>query len=129
VTTLVHGAEDALRAESATAALFSKEPLNVTAGESIHVADRLLAIADDVPSTSMAASEFDGEGMSLVDVVARVIGVSKSEARRLVQQGGVSVNDRKVVDTTARLTRADALDGRVFLLGKGARQRFVIRIT
>jgi tyrosyl-tRNA synthetase len=129
VTTLVHGAEDALRAESATAALFSKEPLNVTAGESVHVADRLLAIADDVPSTSMAASEFDGEGMSLVDVVARVIGVSKSEARRLVQQGGVSVNDRKVVDTTARLTRADALDGRVFLLGKGARQRFVIRIT
>jgi hypothetical protein len=39
------------------------------------------------------------------------------------------VNDQKIADTNARLTRADALDGRVFLLRKGARQRFVVRLT
>jgi len=46
-----------------------------------------------------------------------------------VQQGGVSVNDRKIADASARLVRADALDGRVFLLRKGSRQRFVIRLA
>jgi len=128
VTALVHGAEDATRAESANAALFNTN-LSASVAESVGIADSLLAIADDVPSIAIAASEFDGEGMSIVDVVARVTTVSKSEARRLVQQGGVSVNDRKIADANARLTRADALDGRVFLLRKGSRQRFLIRLA
>jgi tyrosyl-tRNA synthetase len=128
VTTLVHGAEEANRAESANTALFSTN-LSVSMTESVLVADSLLAIADDVPSTTIAASEFDGDGLSVVDMVSRAAGTSKSEARRLVQQGGVSVNDRKISDANARLTRGDAIDGRVFLLRKGARQRFVIRLT
>jgi len=94
-----------------------------------HVADQLLAIAADVPSTTMAAADFDGEGVGVVDFVSRAIAASRSEARRLVQQGGVSVNDRKIADPNARLTRGDAIDGRVFLLKKGSRQRFVIRLA
>ena len=129
VTTLVHGAEDATRAESANAVLFGASPSGGDAADAARLADSLLAIVDDVPSTAIAASEFAGDGLSVVDVVARVIGASKSEARRLVQQGGVSVNDRKISDANARLTRGDALDGRVFLLRKGGRQRFVIRLT
>lgn len=128
VTALVHGAEDATRAESANAALFNTH-VGASVAEAASLADSLLAIAADVPSVAIAASEFDGEGMTVVDVVARVTTVSKSEARRLVQQGGVSVNDRKIADANARLTRADALDGRVFLLRKGSRQRFVIRLA
>jgi tyrosyl-tRNA synthetase len=128
VTTLVHGREDAARAESANAVLFGAS----TAGGAVdaaQLADSLLAITGDVPSTSIAANEFEGDGLSVVEVVARATGGSKSEARRLVQQGGVSVNDHKIADANARLTRADALDGRVFLLRKGSRQRFVIRLT
>ena len=128
VTTLVHGVEDATRAESANAVLFGATASG-GAVDAAQLADSLLAIAGDVPSIAMAASEFDGGGVSLVDVVARATGASKSEARRLVQQGGVSVNDRKMSDATARLTRGDALDGRAFLLRKGGRQRFVIRLT
>jgi tyrosyl-tRNA synthetase len=127
VTALVHGAEDATRAESANAALFAT---TLSVGDDARAtADGLLAIADEVPSMTLAAADFDGEGMAVVDVVSRVIAVSKSEARRLVQQGGVSVNDRKIADASARLTRADAIDGRVFLLRKGARQRFVLRLA
>jgi tyrosyl-tRNA synthetase len=129
VTRMVHGAEDATRAESANAVLFGVATPGGEEGDAARVADRLLAIAGDVPSTAIAAAEFDGDGLSVVDVVARVVGASKSESRRLVQQGGVSVNDRKIADANARLTRADALDGRVFLLRKGARQRFVVRLT
>jgi len=127
VTALVHGDEEAKRAESANAALFSAG--TVGAGDAAQAADSLLAIANDVPSTAIAAAEFDGDGVTVVDLVSRATAVSKSETRRLVMQGGVSVNDRKITDATARLTRADALDGRAFLLRKGARQRFVIRLT
>jgi tyrosyl-tRNA synthetase len=109
--------------------LFTASVSNVTAQTAADVADTLLGIADDVPSMSIAGIEFDGEGLSVVDMVSRAAGASKSEARRLVQQGGVSVNDRKISDANARLTRGDAIDGRVFLLRKGARQRFVIRLT
>ena len=129
VTTLVHGAEEATRVESANGVLFGASALSGGVGDAASVADSLLAIADDVPSTAIAAAEFDGDGLGIVDLVARVIGASKSEARRLVQQGGVSVNDRRIADASARLTRADALDGRAFLLRKGARQRFVVRLT
>src|SRR5213075_1960273 len=108
------------RVESANAVLFGGA---AEAGEDPRaVADRLLAIAGDVPSTAMAAADFAGDGVGVVDFVSRVIAASRSEARRLVQQGGVSVNDQKIVDANARLTRADAIDGRVFLLRKGARQ-------
>ncbi|HEX3645667.1 MAG TPA: tyrosine--tRNA ligase [Vicinamibacterales bacterium] len=129
VTTLVHGSEGASRAESVNAALFGVTTSSGGFEDAARAADGLLAIAGEVPSASMPASDFDGGGMSVVDVVARVTAVSKSEARRLVQQGGVSVNDRKISDVNARLVRADALDGRVFLLGKGSRQRFVLRLT
>jgi tyrosyl-tRNA synthetase len=129
VTTLVHGAEEATRVESSNNVLFTASVLDVPSHEAVGVADKLLAIADDVPSMSMEGTEFDGVGVSVVDLVSRAAGASKSEARRLVQQGGVSVNDQKISDANARLTRADAIDGRVFLLRKGARQRFVIRLT
>jgi tyrosyl-tRNA synthetase len=129
VTTMVHGAEDATRAESANAVLFGASTLSGVDEDAAAVADRLLAIAGDVPSTAIGAAEFDGSGLAIVDIVARATGASKSEARRVVQQGGVSVNDRKIADVNARLTRADAIDGRVLLLRKGGRQRFVIRLT
>jgi tyrosyl-tRNA synthetase len=129
VTALVHGAEEATRAESSNDVLFSASVLNVSVDEAIAAADQLLAIADDVPSLSMSGAEFDGDGVTVVEMVSRAAGASKSEARRLVLQGGVSVNDRKIADPSARLTRAEAIDGRVFLLRKGARQRFVIRLT
>jgi tyrosyl-tRNA synthetase len=128
VTTLVHGAEDATRAESANAVLFGASAAAATV-DVTQVADSLLAIAGDVPSTAIAATEFDGDGVGVVDLVSRATGGSKSEARRLVQQGGVSLNGKKISDANARLHRADALDGRVFLLRKGSRQRFVIRLT
>jgi tyrosyl-tRNA synthetase len=128
VTALVHGVDEAMRAETANASLFSSSTL-AEGSDPVKAADNLLAIADEVPSTTIAAAEFEGNGMNVVDLVARVTAASKSEARRLVLQGAVSVNDRKIVDATARLMRTDALDGRVFLMRRGARQRFVIRLT
>jgi tyrosyl-tRNA synthetase len=129
VSRLVHGDEDTARVERANTALFSAT-LNVGVDEAVQVADRLTAIAGDVPSTTMAASDFEGQGITVVDVVVRVkFATSKSEARRLVQQGGVKVNDQKMMDPSARLTLASSIDGRIFLLQKGSRQRHLVLLT
>jgi tyrosyl-tRNA synthetase len=129
VSALVHGEAESARVEKANAVLFGATTGDVAGGDAARVADELMAIADQVPSTAMTAGEFDGAGATIVDVVVRVFAMSKSEARRLVQQGGIKVNDRKLSDPAARLTREDALDGRVFLLQKGPRQRHVIQLT
>jgi len=130
VSRLVHGDADAMRAARANTALFTATASNVADGDAARVADQLLAIAGDVPSTTIASDDFEGAGVAIVDLVVRAnLAASKSEARRLIQQGGVYVNDRRMADPSARLTMRDAIDGRVFLLQKGARQRHLVRLT
>jgi tyrosyl-tRNA synthetase len=61
-----------------------------------------------MPTTVIA----DAVGMGILDVmVSAGLAASKGEARRLVQQGGVSVNDQKVTDATATLSEADFAEG------------------
>lgn len=124
VTELVHGKDHVSRAEHATTALFTK------AGDGAKVADDVLAVLEDVPSTALPAADFDGKGTALVDLLARIqLAPSKSEARRLVQSGGVYVNDRRISDPQARLTRDQAIDGRLFVLRKGQKQNHLVRLT
>ena len=54
---------------------------------------------------------------------------SKGEARRLVQSGGVYVNNRRETDPQARLTRGQAIGGRLFVLRKGQKQNHLVRIS
>lgn len=123
VTRLVHGADQLARAERATAALFSDD---LTA---LPVEDALAAFAD-APSTDLPAGDFGGEGAAVVDLLSRVgLAPSKSEARRLVQGGGVSVNNRRVADPSARLTLADSIGGRLFVLKKGRQHQHVLKLV
>lgn len=123
VTTLVHGPDHVARAEHASALLFGEDitMLNV---------DDVLAVFDDVPSTDLPADAVSGEGMSLVDLIARVqLASSKSDARRLVQSGGMYVNNRRESDPQARVTRAQAIGGKLFVLRKGQKQNHLVRLT
>ncbi len=123
VTSLVHGAEHAVRAEHASAVLFGEDITTLTA-------DEVLSVFDDVPSTDLACEVFAGDGIGLVDLVARVqLAPSKSEARRLVQSGGVYLNNRRVADVQARVTGAQAIDGRLLVLRKGQKQNHVVRLV
>ena len=129
ISQLVHGGESTERVASANATLFGVD-LNVDVTEHRSLAETLVAIADDVPSTKMPGVDFDGAGVTVVDIVSRAgLATSKSEARRLVQQGGVKVNGRDVRDPNGRLVREDALNGRVFLIQRGGRQRHLIVLT
>jgi tyrosyl-tRNA synthetase len=123
VTTLVHGASHVARAERASALVFAEDVAALPL-------DDVLAVFGDVPSTEIAAREIEGDGVGVVDLVARVqLAASRGDARRLVQSGGIYVNNRRVGDPQARLTVADAIGGRVLLLRKGAKQTHLIRIA
>jgi tyrosyl-tRNA synthetase len=123
VTALVHGPDQVARAEHASRMLF---------GEDIATLDveDVLTVFEDVPSTELPSDAFNGEGIGMIDLVARVqLASSKSDARRLVQSGGVYVNNRRVSDPQARLTRDQAIGGRLFVLRKGQKQNHLVRLT
>jgi tyrosyl-tRNA synthetase len=123
VTTLVHGAKPTNRAERASARLFSEEIATM-------LVEDILAVFDDVPSTELARQDLEPDGIGLVDLVVRAkAAASKSEARRLVESGGVYLNNRRMTDPLARLGRGHAIGGEVFILRKGQRQQFLIRLT
>jgi tyrosyl-tRNA synthetase len=123
VTTLVHGAAQVARAEHASQLLFGEDIATLGV-------DDVLAVFEDVPSADVPGVEADGVGLDLVELLARVqLAPSKSEARRLVQSGGVYVNNRRVADIKARLTAADAIGGRLFVLRKGQKQQVLVRLT
>src|SRR5262245_1403592 len=97
VTAAVHGAEQVARAERASSVLFSEDI------SSLPVED-LLAVFADVPSTEIPQRDL-GDGIGIVDLIARVrLAPSKSEARRLVQSGGVYLNNRRAADLQARIS-------------------------
>jgi tyrosyl-tRNA synthetase len=123
VTALVHGQAQVERAERASLLLFGEDIAT------LEVED-VLAVFEDVPSTDIAAAEFGSEGFGIVDLVARVkLAPSKSEARRLVQSGGVYVNNRRLSDPSCRVVRDQAIGGRLFVLRKGQRQNYLVRLT
>jgi tyrosyl-tRNA synthetase len=123
VTALVHGADQVARAEHASSLLFAGDIASLEV-------DEVLAVFEDVPSTELAADTFGGDGIGIVDLMARVqLAPSKGEARRLVQSGGVYVNNRRVSDPQARLTRVEAIGGRLFVLRKGQKQNHLVRIA
>jgi tyrosyl-tRNA synthetase len=123
VTALMHGRERVARAEHASAVLFGEDISTLEA-------DEVLAVFEDVPSTDLPAESLANGGIGIVDLVARVeLAPSKGEARRLVQSGGIYVNNRRVSDPHARLTRDQAIGGRLFVLRRGARQRHLVIVV
>jgi tyrosyl-tRNA synthetase len=122
VTRLVHGDDQTRRAEQASALLFGEDI-------ALLAVDDVLAVFEDVPSTDVALVEWEA-GIGVVDLVARIqLAPSRSEARRLVQAGGVYVNNRRVTDVQARVTVDQAIGGRLFVVRKGQKQNHLVRIA
>ena len=80
----------------------------------------LLEVCAETPTSTRTRAALDGAGLPLVDaLVDSGLAKSKSQARTLVTQGGVYVNDRRENDVEARLGRADLLFDRYLVLRKG----------
>ena len=86
LTKLVHGEEEAEKAKAASKALFAG------GGDTEHM-----------PTTELTNDDFGGGSIDVLTLLVKCgLAASKGEARRLVQQGGVTVNDEKVtaIETT-----------------------------
>ena len=123
VTRMVHGEEHVLRAERASTVLFGEDISTLAA-------DDVLSVFDDVPSSTVGAELLAGEGVTVVELLASSgLTTSKGEATRLIRGGGVYVNNRRITDERARLRHSDAIEGRLFVLRKGAKQNHVVKIA
>lgn len=121
VTRLVHG-EDGL----ATA-------LRVTKGaapgsDTILDAATLESIAKDMASYNLPASSVLGQ--KIIDIIVKVgLQPSKGEARRLISNGGVYLNNEKIIDVNGSIVQKDLIDGRLLLLSAGKKNKVLIRIA
>jgi len=101
ITKFVRGEEDAKIAEEATKSLFGGGAQNL----------------DNVPTFTIESAQVDN--ISIIDVVTlSKLCASKSDARRMIEGGGIYLNEEKVTDTRAMLTSADLKEGYA-LLRKG----------
>ncbi len=102
LTNMVHGKEEADKAQAAARALFS------TGGD-----------VSNMPTTELDAGKFDGGKIGAVNLlVACGLCPSNGEARRLIQQGGMAVNDRKVTDIGEAFDQSD-FEGEGIIIKKG----------
>ena len=102
LTRLVHSKEEADKALATAQSLFGGQ-----------------ADAEHMPSTVLDASLVTDSGIGILDaLVAAGLAPSKGEARRLVQQGGISVDGGKVSDPTAAISAEALRSGVVVKKGK-----------
>ena len=119
VTTRVHGSDAAASAARVSAVLFGASPSDLTV-------DDLATLRSEMPYVT---ANFD-KPIDAVELAAgHGILASKGEARRLIQQGGLYVNDRRVTPETTAIGTDDLLAGRYVILRKGARNRTLIEFV
>ena len=102
LTKLVHGEQEAQKALEGARALFSNK-----------------ADTDNMPSSTITENDITDGKIGLIDLLFLVkLAPSKAEARRLIQQGGISVNDEKITDVKAEI-KADIFTDGFIIIKKG----------
>ena len=95
LTELIHGKEEADKAQEAARALFGK-------GQN----------TDNMPSTELTSDDLTDGEIGILDLLSKCgLIPSKKEGRRLIEQGGITLNDEQVNDVYKKLTSADFTDG------------------
>ena len=102
LTNLVHGEEEAKKAQDASRKIFANG-----------------GISGDIPTTTYSKDELDAGKDILTLLVDTGLAKSRGEARRLVQQGGVSVNGEKVNAIETSFTTSEFNEDGVLLIKKG----------
>ena len=111
LTALVHGEEEAKRAEASAKALFGGAGAN-----------------ENMPTTEITESDLIDGGMDIMTALVKAeLCASKSEARRNIQQGGVSANDEKVLDIAKTFTAEELKAGVVLKRGKKNFNKIILK--
>ncbi len=102
LTEMIHGKEEADKAQEAARALFGSKQNT-----------------DNMPSTELEDADFGDDGIGVLDLLSKCgLIPSKKEGRRLIEQGGVSLDDEKVTEATARVTK-EAFEKGFVVIKKG----------
>lgn len=110
LTKMVHGEQAACSAQATAKSLFSGA-----------------AEAENMPATTLKAGELPQQGLSILDaLVACGLAASKGEARRLIQQGGISLDGEKAMDPTAVLPAGALEKGLVIKKGKKVYHKLIV---
>ena len=111
LTKLVHGEEEATKAQESAKALFA-------GGGSL----------ENMPTAELTAEDFTDGKIDLIGVLVKSgLNPSRSEARRAIEQGGVTVNDEKITDIKKEFTAEDFGDGMIVRRGKKNYKKVVVK--
>ena len=89
--------------------------------------ETLLQIFESVPTFEVSRADFEANGKA-VDVLAKGMGVSNGEFRKLCQGGGIAVNKQKLAAFDQQLTADDLLQGKYLIAQKGKKNYFLVTI-
>ena len=110
LTKLVHGEEEAKKAEAGAKALFGN------------------GASAEMPMTVLSADDFANGDLDICSLlVLSGLVATKSEARRAVEQGGVAVDDEKITDIKTFFAYDDLKDGKIFRRGKKAFRKITVK--
>ena len=123
VTTTVHGKNLLDRAKFASQILFGGGDISaLSAGE-------IKDIFDDVPSSDFALSELE-KGINITDFLAlNKITSSKGEAKRLVENGGVYLNNKQISETNLSVSKDFSVEGKYIVVRKGKKNYYLVNLT
>ena len=110
LTTLVHSEEDAKAAQESARALFSQ------------------GNAANMPTVELSDADLEEGKIDIISLLVKAdLAPSRSEARRNIQQGGVSVNGEKVTDIQATVAKEELVEGAVVKRGKKKFKKVVVK--
>ena len=111
LTRLVHGEEEAEKAQSAAKSLFGG------------------GAKAEIPATELHDEDFTDGGIGVIQALVKAgLVASNAEARRAIQQGGVRIGDRKVLDVFEKLSKDELAKGETILArGKKSFKKLLVR--
>ena len=110
LTALVHGEEEATKADVAAKAIF------------------VSGTTENMPESEITAEDFVDGSIELTSLLVKAgLVKSKTEGRRAVEQGGVSVNGEKITDVKYTLTEADFAEELILKRGKKNFRKIILK--
>lgn len=125
MTVLIHSRRDYEAAVEASGILFGEG----TTADLRRLSEKdFLAVFEGVPQAEIQKSLLE-TGIPVIELVVDKANLfaSRSEAKRLIQQGGLSINKEKISDSNATVTGERLLNGRYLLLQKGKKSYFMVK--
>lgn len=125
ITVRVHSNDDYLRAIEASEILFGKG----TAEMLRHLSEQdFLSVFEGVPQSGISKTELEA-GVTALDLASVKTGLfsSKGEARRMISQGGLSINKEKITDPATLINPSFLINGKYILLQKGKKGYFIVK--